>query len=525
MNRNVVAFLLIVVLGCLGLVGYRFALKYWDEKSKWSTSDSREIKGTITIGVDSWVGYQPLCGAEMQKRLRGMDWRLKCEDDNADYASRMKKLSRGELDFAVATVDSYLLNGAGEDFPGVIVLVIDESKGGDAIVARRDKIASIEDLKNKPGYKVAYTPASPSEHLLKSVAVHFEVTPLKDKAAPSWKVETGGSAEALQKLEKGEVDVAVLWEPDVSKALADKRFVKILGTEDTQKLVVDILLVGRRFLADNPDMVKAVLGNYFRVLKVYRDNPNLLTAEIKSKVNLSDEQVASMLKGVAFMNLFDNAANWFGVGHAGGLGSEGLTEAIEDTVQILIDHGDFSSSPLPDQDPYRIQNRGFVKELYEQGVSNQFGAPVPDANSQVSADSLAGAFAALEDGEWDALREIGTLKIRPITFQSGTDELDLNGKGELDKAATNLRHYPNFRVVIRGHTANKGDEDANKTLSLNRADAVKRYLEITYGIDSNRLRSIGLGGNAPLPRLPGESDRAYGYRLPRVELTLVSEVY
>jgi len=52
---------------------------------------------------------------------------------------------------------------------------------------------------------------------------------------------------------------------------------------------------------------------------------------------------------------------------------------------------------------------------------------------------------------------------------------------------------------------------------------VARYLGVTYNLDLNRLRVVGLGSTLPLPQLPGESERAYGYRLPRVELSLVAE--
>ncbi len=69
------------------------------------------------------------------KRLRSTGYVLNCDDDKADYAKRMQRLKGGELQFAVATIDAYLLNGAPNAFPGTIVAVIDESKGGDAIVA------------------------------------------------------------------------------------------------------------------------------------------------------------------------------------------------------------------------------------------------------------------------------------------------------------------------------------------------------------------------------------------------------
>jgi hypothetical protein len=42
-------------------------------------------------------------------------------------------------------------------------------------------------------------------------------------------------------------------------------------------------------------------------------------------------------------------------------------------------------------------------------------------------------------------------------------------------------------------------------------------------MDADRIRALGFGSAQPLPRLPDESDRAYAYRLPRVEFALVSE--
>ena len=50
-----------------------------------------------------------------------------------------------------------------------------------------------------------------------------------------------------------------------------------------------------------------------------------------------------------------------------------------------------------------------------------------------------------------------------------------------------------------------------------------RYLLVTHGLDPNRLRSLGYGGERPPARKPGETDRAYAYRQPRVELVLAAE--
>ena len=190
---------------------------------------------------------------------------------------------------------------------------------------------------------------------------------------------------------------------------------------------------------------------------------------------------------------------------------------LPDAARILLENRDFRRDPLPGGDPYRITNRQFVSELYlRQG---------PQGGSTERGDSLSRDFAPLGETEWARLKEVGTLKVQPVQFRRGTADLTLEGKQELDRMAAMLRHYPKFRVLVKGHTGVRGDPQANRVLSQERADAVSRYLRVTYDVDSNRIRSLGFGASQPLPRKPGESDRAYGYRLPRVELALVAEAY
>jgi outer membrane protein OmpA-like peptidoglycan-associated protein len=102
--------------------------------------------------------------------------------------------------------------------------------------------------------------------------------------------------------------------------------------------------------------------------------------------------------------------------------------------------------------------------------------------------------------------------------------LTLAGKLEVDVAAQALlNNYPQYRVLIKGHTSRGYDAEADRKLSQERAEAVKKYLEVVHGIDPDRLRAIGIGSAEPLPRLANESERAYQYRLPRVEFVLVEE--
>jgi len=509
-NKKIITFLIVLILGSGALVGLYYAIPLLINKKQKNTSDASKIKGVITVGIDSWIGYYPLCSKKMRSQMRASGYRLDCIDDQANYPERMKKLKEDKLNFAVATVDSYLINGKKENFPGTIIAVIDESKGGDAIVAIKTKIASLDDLKQKKNYKIAFTPQSPSEHLLRAIIDHFDVP----KNAGT-RIETKGSEEALKKLLKGKVDVAILWEPDVTRALNNKNIIKILGTEDTHKLIVDILLVNRDYSSDHPEIVELLLANYFKTLKYYKNKLDKLKKEINEETKLDEKKIDSMLAGVSWVNLHDNALNWFGVDSNYGTKEEGLFYTIESTIEILTNTDGFSQNSIPNDDPYMLLNSNFVADLFNTGLPGQFKSGTQEQKR----------FAPLAEDRWEELREVGTLKIRPITFQSGSDELNEFGEEQLRLAENSLKHYPNFRVYIKGHTGLSGNQQGNIDLSERRANMVKEHLINALNVEPNRIRAKGFGSDLPLPRRPNESRRAYNYRLSRVELKLVDEVY
>jgi outer membrane protein OmpA-like peptidoglycan-associated protein len=510
MNAHVKIAGALVLLGAVAALGYKFGLPLLQERTQLLSSDARDVKGRIAIGTDSWIGYFPLCSDEMARRMRAKGYVLRCVDDKADYAKRMAALKSGQLQFAVATVDAYLQAGRDQGFPGAIVAVLDESKGGDAIVAWKDRVASLDAIKAAGGrVSIAFTPNSPSEHLIRSAAVHFDISPLRGKGP--WRHETDGSAAALEQLLGRKVDAAVLWEPDVSRALRTDGVIKLLSSADTQRLIVDVLVAGSGVIKQDPEMVRTLVTTYFQLLREYVDAPAKLEQAVAAGTRQPGEQVAAMLKGVAFATLSDNAETWMGTTQQ----ANALFDTIRSSVRVLIDSGTVAADPLPDQDPYRILNRQFVGEAYTAATGAEVGrGPAPEVTK---------AFSPLDEAGWNRLREVATLKAFNVAFQSGTSDLSYEGKEELDRMMEILRHYPTFRVAVRGHTSTQGDAAANDTLSRDRADAVARYLTVTYGIDGHRMRVIGMGGGKPLPRSDGESDRAWQYRLPRVEVALLAD--
>ncbi|MCO6484608.1 MAG: OmpA family protein [Saprospiraceae bacterium] len=104
-----------------------------------------------------------------------------------------------------------------------------------------------------------------------------------------------------------------------------------------------------------------------------------------------------------------------------------------------------------------------------------------------------------------------TLPLRYVNYETGSATLTADSRYELDQLAGALRENAALRISIEGHTDNVGDEAANQTLSLQRAEAVVQYL-VTQGIPADRLTAEGFGSARPLSANDTEEGRAANRR-------------
>ena len=99
---------------------------------------------------------------------------------------------------AVFTIDSLLSAGArAGDFPASIVLVLDETKGSDAMVAMQSAVKGLEDL-NDPSARIVLTPNSPSEFLARVVMAHFDLPRLPAQ----WSIEDQEASDVYRKFKE-----------------------------------------------------------------------------------------------------------------------------------------------------------------------------------------------------------------------------------------------------------------------------------------------------------------------------------
>lgn len=92
--------------------------------------------------------------------------------------------------------------------------------------------------------------------------------------------------------------------------------------------------------------------------------------------------------------------------------------------------------------------------------------------------------------------------LRQVTFKSGKSSLDQTVDPVSDDLLTEVRdvilQHPEIeRIEVQGHADDTGTGDFNKSLSQQRADAVRRWL-VGRGIDAKRLVARGYGSTVPV---------------------------
>jgi outer membrane protein OmpA-like peptidoglycan-associated protein len=505
-GKKVVRFAIsLLILGIVFIGGWYLLEPSFFKQQQINTSDAQNVSENLRIGGDDYHGYWFITSNEMKKQCLNQGIGITYTNDGGAYADRLKKFSNGDYDCIILPINSWLEHGAAHKFPGVIVAAICESKGADGICGYVSS-GSVNDL-NNANLKFVYTAASPSEFLLHLTSADFNFDQLKDNKG--WAVEVNGVEDVLEKAKKREGDVFILWEPLLTEALSLKGMKYIWGSDKFKGYIIDVFVFNRKVIDKKPALVQNFLKSYFRTLDIYTNNREQMIKEMKSSTGKSKDQIETMLKKIDWFDLQENAESQFGIAPPGKTATEGIFETISSCTKVMLRQKTISTDPL-NGNYLLIMNSSFVKDL----IKTRVAAPIAKTG-------LRPTFNELSDADWHQLHEAGTMGVEPITFQTGNNMLDDDGKVKVDDFAKKLiNNYPTYRLIVRGHTG-PGDETENVKLSTERSQVIVQRLIAVHHIDQNRVRAEGAGSQMPPPMKDGESQREYRYRLSRVEFILV----
>lgn len=291
--------------------------------------------GSIKLGHSTWVGYGPFYIARDKGFFKeeGVDVELVIMEDTP---MKMGALMAGQLDLVASTVDEfpiYMKPGIGVRY----VLGVDNSKGGDGIVATKD-ITSIEGLKGK---KVAFEQGSVSQFFLNAL--------LKDAGLSQSDIEHVNMAatDAGVAFAAGQVDAAVTWEPALSQGAKAENGHILLTSADKPGLITDVVAATDATLKEKGDDVKAFVRAWYRALDFIKSNPDEANALMAQGVGgwLNDPKVfAETLTGIEYLDKEKNLA-FFGTPDAPGQLTTTLGTALEvwkgfDRIQVEVKPAD-----------------------------------------------------------------------------------------------------------------------------------------------------------------------------------------
>ena len=85
-----------------------------------------------------------------------------------------------------------------------------------------------------------------------------------------------------------------------------------------------------------------------------------------------------------------------------------------------------------------------------------------------------------------------------VEFDTAKWDVKAKYHDDIARVADYMKRHPNAKATIEGHTDSVGKAAANKKLSLQRAESVKKYLVEKLGADASRISTAGYGPDKPV---------------------------
>ena len=253
----------------------------------------------VTMAFCTWTGYAPMFIAKELGYFddAGINMDIQIIEDESTYAAL---LVQGSVQF-LATAQDPNIKMFANGTPSRYVLAMDASCGADGLVAA-EEIKSMDDLKGKT---LALDTAASS--------YYFFLTALEDASSLKEEditlAEMSDTTEAGLAFMSGQVDAAIMWEPELSEALKIEGAHALVTSADYPETIMDSLVVNAAFADEHPEIVEAVAECWYRAVDFMNENPDEAYALMASGFEeVTAEDVAADTERLEFFGRDENAA-------------------------------------------------------------------------------------------------------------------------------------------------------------------------------------------------------------------------
>jgi NitT/TauT family transport system substrate-binding protein len=438
----------------------------------------------VRVALSQWPGHMALVVGAGGLRTQpgsiaareGLDLEIVFIED---APGKNKALQTGDVDFVWETVDELPIALSGyraKNIEAKAFLQIDWSRGGDACVATKE-VQKVEDIL---GRKSAVLMFSPDHTVFEFMITNSRLTREQvTEVRKSTKFSMDDFTYARLLFEKKEIDVACLWEPDVTLALASRPGAhRLFSTADATELVADTLFARKDFLDQHQDIAQKLARTWFAAAaEGERDKPAaaklIATVASRFRDELGYEKTLAALNWAKWTTLSDNV-KLFGLDGS----APGFDRVYNQADGIWIN---YPEAEIKDRfAPTVVRDDRAVRAVWEAA-----GKPVAKID---------------ESFEQDVARTGAALFTKPISITFGSGSNDLSPEAI---AVINQQVLPQLQIAggmyarVEGNTDSVGDYAMNQALSEQRAAAIVSYL-VSRGIPANRLVARGNGSAAPI---------------------------
>lgn len=244
----------------------------------------------IKVGIQLWPGYYPVLIAQHKGFFREAGLQVEYVLSE-DFKQLSGMFNNQNIDLFCATLgDGFALYD--HDPSTKVVMVINESIGADGLLAKQGI------SKNGVPIKIGVNLNGFGELFVRQ---YMQINNLTDGDVVFVQQD---SAQALDALRDGRVDIVHTWEPYVSEINLYYGTQTIFDSSQTPGLIIDALFANGEFLKSRPDDMKKFIGAWLKGAKWWLENREEGDAYLEGELLLLPGALS--LKGIKLFTLRDN---------------------------------------------------------------------------------------------------------------------------------------------------------------------------------------------------------------------------
>jgi NitT/TauT family transport system substrate-binding protein len=279
----------------------------------------------LRVRVATWPGYAPLYAVAAHDLAAP----TRVEVSTSELAQdNYRAFAEHRVDVLATTLHS-AIQFHDQNVDTIIILITDYSNGADGIIARPgiDEVADLE------GQRVGVESGSVSHFVL------LRALGQANLSEDDVQIINIGVSEAIDAIDQGRVDAAVVWEPVLSRYTESRNREPIYTSDSIPNEVIDVLVVHPETLEQRPDDLVNLAQGWDTAIARWRVGSSEVAGTMASTLGVDEGELYQQLNTIHLIDLERNLQLLELEG------PESIRPAFNNIVSFLQDHDQLQDAP------------------------------------------------------------------------------------------------------------------------------------------------------------------------------------